>query len=116
MRRSYPDSLLLFLLMRTPPTDMYTLPYTTLFRSNNNRAICSYGTCLENGIGIEKNEEEAWKYYEKAEKAGKGLNPDRKSTRLNSSHVSISYAVFCLKKKIKNRLTIISRPHYKCMD
>src|SRR5699024_12256456 len=75
MRRSYPDSLLLFLLMRTPPTDMYTLPYTTLFRSNNNRAICSYGTCLENGIGIEKNEEEAWKYYEKAEKAGKGLNP-----------------------------------------
>lgn len=42
---------------------------------NNNRAICSYGTCLENGIGIEKNEEEAWKYYEKAEKAGKGLNP-----------------------------------------
>src|SRR5699024_11296251 len=28
--------------------------------------------------------------------------PDRKSTRLNSSHVSISYAVFCLKKKIKN--------------
>lgn len=42
---------------------------------NNNRAICSYGICLENGIGIEKNEEDAWKYYEKAEKAGKGLNP-----------------------------------------
>src|SRR5699024_12294120 len=30
------------------------------------------------------------------------LPPDRKSTRLNSSHVSISYAVFCLKKKNKN--------------
>src|SRR5699024_12066977 len=30
---------------------------------------------------------------------GAGANPDRKSTRLNSSHVSISYAVFCLKKK-----------------
>src|SRR5690349_24412684 len=29
--------------------------------------------------------------------------PDRKSTRLNSSHVEISYAVFCLKKKIKNK-------------
>src|SRR5215208_3580805 len=29
--------------------------------------------------------------------------PDRKSTRLNSSHVAISYAVFCLKKKIKQR-------------
>src|SRR5690625_6312125 len=31
---------------------------------------------------------------------------DRKSTRLNSSHVAISYAVFCLKKKIKNKLYI----------
>src|SRR5699024_11938780 len=30
---------------------------------------------------------------------GRALNEDRKSTRLNSSHVSISYAVFCLKKK-----------------
>src|SRR5690606_7212605 len=35
---------------------------------------------------------------------------DRKSTRLNSSHVKISYAVFCLKKKKKNRLeTVITR-------
>src|SRR5699024_2340198 len=32
--------------------------------------------------------------------------PDRKSTRLNSSHVSISYAVFCLKKKNKHTITI----------
>src|SRR5436309_11173172 len=34
------------------------------------------------------------------------LVPDRKSTRLNSSHVKISYAVFCLKKKKKNDTTI----------
>src|SRR5690625_6273711 len=34
---------------------------------------------------------------------GKNDRRDRKSTRLNSSHVAISYAVFCLKKKIKNR-------------
>src|SRR5690349_23124078 len=33
----------------------------------------------------------------------KGLAEDRKSTRLNSSHVEISYAVFCLKKKKKNK-------------
>src|SRR5690625_5775312 len=33
---------------------------------------------------------------------GKTLKQDRKSTRLNSSHVAISYAVFCLKKKNKN--------------
>src|SRR5439155_21300563 len=38
--------------------------------------------------------------------AGRAVGPDRKSTRLNSSHVAISYAVFCLKKKkgtTKNR-------------
>src|SRR5699024_12308248 len=35
-----------------------------------------------------------------------GVRGDRKSTRLNSSHVSISYAVFCLKKKISKKLTI----------
>src|SRR5439155_10919636 len=34
------------------------------------------------------------------EEDDKGRTPDRKSTRLNSSHVAISYAVFCLKKKI----------------
>src|SRR5438067_11655138 len=34
---------------------------------------------------------------------------DRKSTRLNSSHVSISYAVFCLKKKKKKRNSLVSR-------
>src|SRR5207249_7328529 len=39
-------------------------------------------------------------------------NRDRKSTRLNSSHVSISYAVFCLKKKNKKK-KIISKQHYE---
>src|SRR5262245_64588889 len=34
-----------------------------------------------------------------------GLSPDRKSTRLNSSHLGISYAVFCLKKKTKAKET-----------
>src|SRR5207249_6192795 len=38
---------------------------------------------------------------------------DRKSTRLNSSHVSISYAVFCLKKKKKKNKTIQPTKHYK---
>src|SRR5688572_31649273 len=37
-----------------------------------------------------------------------GENPDRKSTRLNSSHSQISYAVFCLKKKKKKRKTTLS--------
>src|SRR5690349_22658120 len=38
--------------------------------------------------------------------AENGHSVDRKSTRLNSSHVEISYAVFCLKKKKKNKITI----------
>src|SRR3989442_10864606 len=40
-------------------------------------------------------------------------NGDRKSTRLNSSHVRISYAVFCLKKK-KHTSELQSRPHVVC--
>src|SRR5690554_7269849 len=38
---------------------------------------------------------------------------DRKSTRLNSSHVRISYAVFCLKKKKKNKTTITLKTYVK---
>ena len=41
----------------------------------------------------------------KTKKAIKGLNAgDRKSTRLNSSHITISYAVFCLKKKMLHKI------------
>ena len=39
--------------------------------------------------------------------AGELIDPDRKSTRLNSSHITISYAVFCLKKKNNNTKTTI---------
>src|SRR6266540_6119423 len=43
---------------------------------------------------------------------------DRKSTRLNSSHITISYAVFCLKKKNNNNtnLTMITKKHYHKND
>src|SRR5207249_7136553 len=44
------------------------------------------------------------KSYARERKAAKVDAKDRKSTRLNSSHVSISYAVFCLKKKNKYRV------------
>src|SRR5256886_13084380 len=45
---------------------------------------------------------------------GRGEAPDRKSTRLNSSHSQISYAVFCLKKKNKQKtlVVLISRSHF----
>src|SRR5437870_11077788 len=71
-----------------PPTTLF--PYTTLFRSREivcveqlSEALHSRGTCESNAVDAAAGEERV----------------DRKSTRLNSSHVAISYAVFCLKKK-----------------
>src|SRR5699024_12195913 len=63
--------------MRQPPTSTL-FPYTTLFRSP--RRLHCPGAPLST-VG-----------------SGRSSRGDRKSTRLNSSHVSISYAVFCLKK------------------
>src|SRR5690349_23679316 len=81
-----------FLMIRRPPRSTL-FPYTTLFRSRGARAARGQGD-----VRISR------------ERAGHApvLARDRKSTRLNSSHVEISYAVFCLKKKkkkIKNILT-----------
>src|SRR6478672_12840104 len=70
-----------FLMIRRPPRSTL-FPYTTLFRSHR-----------------ENVEPEVLVF---AEVAGADNFRDRKSTRLNSSHDQISYAVFCLKKKKKN--------------
>src|SRR5688572_32832694 len=73
-----------FLMIRRPPRSTL-FPYTTLFRSpGGNR-------CVERGQGARRPQGLCV--------LGQG---DRKSTRLNSSHSQISYAVFCLKKKKKN--------------
>src|SRR5439155_10865365 len=77
-------------MIRQPPTSTL-FPYTTLFRS---RFI---------PIGIENqnlNDESAVILFLR-------VDSDRKSTRLNSSHVAISYAVFCLKKKTRDDLIAI---------
>src|SRR3989337_3227793 len=67
-----------FLMIRRPPRSTL-FPYTTLFRSQPGdlRRVDLHRPAVRHR-----------------------LRPDRKSTRLNSSHGSISYAVFCLKKKI----------------
>src|SRR5438132_3672494 len=72
-----------FLMIRRPPRSTL-FPYTTLFRSRLVRAAAYHGagTCE---FLVDKQK----KFY----------FIDRKSTRLNSSHTVISYAVFCLKKK-----------------
>src|SRR3989442_9930377 len=69
-------------MIRRPPRSTL-FPYTTLFRSNTQ----SWAAVVLNS-GAEP-EPASWP----------STNRDRKSTRLNSSHVRISYAVFCLKKK-----------------
>src|SRR5215470_18292744 len=77
-----------FLMIRRPPRSTL-FPYTTLFRSERDAARAVFGAHRgdhSRGSG---------------DPARGARVADRKSTRLNSSHGSISYAVFCLKKKKK---------------
>src|SRR5438477_10455031 len=80
-----------FLMIRRPPRSTL-FPYTTLFRSRD--LIQGSAARL-----AQANPAEVLKALA-SDDGGVGLR-DRKSTRLNSSHMSISYAVFCLKKKKK---------------
>src|SRR5260221_7614869 len=83
-------------MIRRPPRSTL-FPYTTLFRSVRVGSAW-WGSCC---MGIGERSGTA---------AGRGgHDTDRKSTRLNSSHTVISYAVFCLKKKNKNERKAESR-------
>src|SRR5438445_12587004 len=92
-----------FFLMIRPPPRSTLFPYTTLFRS-------VYPVLIEFDQSI-------MKYPSLKRFPGGASNdlmpnlqdPDRKSTRLNSSHANISYAVFCLKKKNKQRYRAYTR-------
>src|SRR5207245_4240811 len=88
-----------FLLLPRPPTPTL-FPYTTLFRSVAPHHEADRG-CSEGGGSAEfRSPQTPPRVRRRNEQAARGrLWPDRKSTRLNSSHGSISYAVFCLKKK-----------------
>src|SRR5256885_5811448 len=81
-------------MIRRPPRSTL-FPYTTLFRSND-RGIGAYSDAAGN---FAFQPVEPGSYTLSAERDG--YVADRKSTRLNSSHLVISYAVFCLKKKKK---------------
>src|SRR5436305_9849578 len=91
--------------MIRPPPRSTLFPYTTLFRS-----LLSNGNRVAHGDSPNGHHWAEWEdpfpkpCYLFALVAG-DLKADRKSTRLNSSHVRISYAVFCLKKKKKTRCT-----------
>src|SRR2546429_4406528 len=87
-----------FLMIRRPPRSTL-FPYTTLFRSLDGVRACTGGHARvaladsqERALGIPRRDFLGGRHYA-------ALGSDRKSTRLNSSHGYISYAVFCLKKK-----------------
>src|SRR2546427_4094077 len=83
-----------FLMIRRPPRSTL-FPYTTLFRSVDDPLLAA----LTRGVDAVV---EVLVSTVIVEDAAVQLRRDRKSTRLNSSHSQISYAVFCLKKKKKN--------------
>src|SRR3712207_8302873 len=101
---------LFFLMIRRPPRSTL-FPYTTLFRSNPKLLIVDEPTA-----GLDP--AERVRFLNLLSELGENsvvllsthivedvseLCTDRKSTRLNSSHANISYAVFCLKKKTKTK-------------
>src|SRR5438874_10575825 len=82
--------------MIRPPPRSTLFPYTTLFRS----VYKAEDTVLERVVAIKT---VLASFESSGERGGYLASTDRKSTRLNSSHVEISYAVFCLKKKKKKK-------------
>src|SRR5437870_13172589 len=85
-----------FFLMLRPPPRSTLFPYTTLFRSS---VRCGEDDVAVRGQGA-RFRERGGRHRGHPRRPDPRLQ-DRKSTRLNSSHVAISYAVFCLKKKKK---------------
>src|SRR3712207_8079873 len=95
-------------MIRRPPRSTL-FPYTTLFRSSGSCVIYGRSDSTINRGGVRMGTSEIYSAVESVEEvtdslvvdihrqSGEAL--DRKSTRLNSSHANISYAVFCLKKK-----------------
>src|SRR5690606_41616614 len=105
---------LFFLRPRPPPTSTL-FPYTTLFRSHHQFEQRQLAHAAAPGNLQEEEHRQVGEQHPQRHLAEEGRGEiveqqalpveDRKSTRLNSSHVKISYAVFCLKKKKQKRQT-----------
>src|SRR5262245_65165389 len=93
-----------FLMLLRPPTSTL-FPYTTLFRSPERPAPKPGGTGLAGTAPVAGGDPGNPGAGEPG--APGGCTGDRKSTRLNSSHLGISYAVFCLKKKKKRKRQLL---------
>src|SRR5687768_18218817 len=103
-----------FLMLRRPPRSTL-FPYTTLFRSqreDERHEQRAFEVCRHRGARPRRTRPEPETDHDECDQrerfreAGNVLHRDRKSTRLNSSHGYISYAVFCLKKKTKKENNI----------
>src|SRR2546429_2211098 len=95
-------------MIRRPPRSTL-FPYTTLFRSRTDWESLDterYLTHYSKSFSAPNQDLDSWSRHKRLVNGG-----DRKSTRLNSSHGYISYAVFCLKKK--NRDSPPSSPNWK---
>src|SRR2546427_9269650 len=97
-------------MIRRPPRSTL-FPYTTLFRSQDvalHPIVVSDDVMPGVGrpLGVFRGDRRRRREIEPVHRGtgGEGGPQDRKSTRLNSSHSQISYAVFCLKKKKKNNI------------
>src|SRR3712207_7415237 len=92
-------------MIRRPPRSTL-FPYTTLFRSGHRGAAVGGGGEVDDPGPVRQVEHAGERRPVPLLQAGDGVHAqeqqDRKSTRLNSSHANISYAVFCLKKKISS--------------
>src|SRR5699024_12654466 len=104
-----PLALLLFFFNCLPPAEFYTLSLHDALPILGVRTCLCYEISDRHGkIQADRAIEENVRFINKVQKQTSDMQKammgmqDRKSTRLNSSHVSISYAVFCLKKKKNN--------------
>src|SRR3712207_6944058 len=98
-------------MIRRPPRSTL-FPYTTLFRSICGIIVAGLGVLNDVTITqasavweLADSDTDQKRLFSRAMRIGQ----DRKSTRLNSSHANISYAVFCLKKKKKQKLVKLNR-------
>src|SRR5690606_42132804 len=96
-------TLLLFFVKTKRPLTPPLFPYTTLFRSHSQRAPSPVHRRSPGPSRLRRHLAAHWPQPDDFTTLYRcphdGTSADRKSTRLNSSHVKISYAVFCLKKK-----------------
>src|SRR3712207_7808878 len=94
-------------MIRRPPRSTL-FPYTTLFRSVRPDELRMTSSAKPDpaGVGREPRGDSRARLF------ALQVDLDRKSTRLNSSHANISYAVFCLKKKIRTSLPLLRFPPF----